>query len=343
MSIRRILPVFMALFAVGIGNSLVSGQEKAHKAEGKDIVTTAVEAGSFNTLAAALKAGDLVGALQGEGPFTVFAPTDEAFAKLPPETLAMLLKEENKGTLVSILTYHVVAGNVDSKQVVELIAAATLNGQRVDINAEKGVKIDIANVVKADIKCSNGVIHVIDTVLMPSSDNIVATASKAGSFKTLLAAAKAAGLVDALSSSEPLTVFAPTDEAFAALPKGTVENLLKPENKDQLAAILTFHVVPGRVFSGDVLSKGELTSLQGGKLKAAMKDDAAFINGAKILATDLDASNGVIHVIGSVMLPPAKTEAGNKGGEMPTSYRKHVCPATGNVTYIAVSPSSSGK
>ena len=334
----------LALISLSLSH-IGTAQEKTLKtAEGKDIVTTAVEAGSFKTLAAALTAGELVEALQGEGPFTVFAPTDEAFAKLPKGTLETLLKPENKGMLVSILTYHVVAGSVDAAAVVELNAAGTLNGQRVDIKTENdGVQIDGANVVKADIACSNGIIHVIDSVLLPSSDNIPATADKAGTFKTLLAAAKAAGLVEALSSDQPLTVFAPTDEAFAALPKGTVESLLKPENKGKLAAILKFHVVAGRVYSPEVLSKGKLETLDGGTLNASVEDETAMINGAKILATDIDASNGVIHVIGSVMLPPAKTQTEGKGGEMPTAYRTHVCPVSGNVTYTAISPSTCGK
>ena len=319
MLIRNLLVALMAVISLSLSHTGIAQEKTRKAADGKDIVTTAVEAGSFKTLAAALTAGELVEALQGEGPFTVFAPTDEAFAKLPEGTLETLLKPENKGMLVSILTYHVVSGSVDSSEVVELNAAGTLNGQRVDIKTENdGVQIDGANVVKADIACSNGIIHVIDSVLMPSSDNIPATANKAGTFKTLLAAAKAAGLVEALSSEQPLTVFAPTDEAFAALPKGTVESLLKPENKDKLAAILTFHVVAGRVYSPEVLSKGELKTLQGGMLTASVEDETAMINGAKILATDIDASNGVIHLIGSVMLPPAKTETEGKGGEMPT-------------------------
>ncbi len=137
--------------------------------EKKDIVETAVAAGQFNTLAAALQAADLVDALKGDGPFTVFAPTDEAFAALGAETIADLLKPENKAKLTQILTYHVVAGNVTSSQVVDLESAETLNGQSVDILVEAGkVKIDGATVVTADITASNGTIHVIDQVILPN-------------------------------------------------------------------------------------------------------------------------------------------------------------------------------
>jgi len=135
------------------------------KAAKADIVDTAVNAGSFKTLAAALKAAGLVETLKGEGPFTVFAPTDAAFAKLPPGTVEALLQDKDK--LTAILTYHVVAGNVKAADVVKLDSAKTVQGSTVAIDATDGVKINDAKVVKADIDCSNGVIHVIDTVLLP--------------------------------------------------------------------------------------------------------------------------------------------------------------------------------
>ena len=136
-----------------------------HEEKAPDIIDTAVAAGSFKTLAAALTAADLVGALKGDGPFTVFAPTDEAFAKLPEGTVEALLKDKEK--LTAILTYHVVAGRVMAADVVKLDEAKTLQGGMVKINAEDGVKINNANVIKADIETSNGVIHVIDEVLLP--------------------------------------------------------------------------------------------------------------------------------------------------------------------------------
>ncbi len=136
----------------------------------KDIVDTAVAAGSFQTLAKALQAADLVNTLKGAGPFTVFAPTDEAFAKLPAGTLDDLLKPENKDKLRAILTYHVVAGEVPSAKVASLSSAKTVNGEEVKITASGGkVIVNNAHVVKADIAASNGVIHVIDTVLLPNT------------------------------------------------------------------------------------------------------------------------------------------------------------------------------
>jgi transforming growth factor-beta-induced protein len=267
------------------------------------IVETAVSAGSFNTLVAALKAADLVDTLNGTGPFTVFAPTDEAFAKLPAGTVEDLLKPENKAKLQAILTYHVVPGKVTSDKVTKLDVAKTVQGQRVDIKVMNGVNIDSAKVVKADVIASNGVIHVIDSVLLPETKNVVEVAQGAGTFNTLIAAATAAGLAETLSTTPNITVFAPTDEAFAKLPAGTVENLLKPENKEKLQAILKLHVVEGNIYAKDALKAGSATALSGGKLTISADGGSAKVNGAGITATDIEAFNGVIHVIDTVLLP----------------------------------------
>lgn len=140
----------------------------ADKGGSKDIVDTAVAAGKFNTLAKALQAAGLVDTLKGKGPFTVFAPTDEAFAKLPPGTVEDLLKPENKEKLTKILTYHVVAGKVPAKDVVKMNSAKTVEGEDLKISAKGGkVHVNNAQVITPDIQASNGVIHVIDTVLLP--------------------------------------------------------------------------------------------------------------------------------------------------------------------------------
>jgi uncharacterized surface protein with fasciclin (FAS1) repeats len=137
--------------------------------ESNDVVDTAVAAGQFKTLAAALEAAELIAALKGDGPFTVFAPTDEAFAKLPAGTVETLLKPENKEKLKAVLLYHVVPGNVTADQVTKLNGQSvkTLQGSSIRVKTTHGVQVDKANVIKTDIKASNGVIHVIDTVLMP--------------------------------------------------------------------------------------------------------------------------------------------------------------------------------
>jgi len=304
----------LALFATSTAPVLAQHDAQPSKAmtpmtKSGDIVDTAVAAGQFNTLAAALKAAGLVDTLKGKGPFTVFAPTDDAFKKLPAGTVEMLLKPENKDKLVAILTYHVAAGEVPAKTVVGLKNATTVNGQRVDITVTGGkVMLDgRATVTKTDIKASNGIIHVIDTVLLPADKDIVQTAAAAGSFSTLAAALNAAGLVDALKGKGPFTVFAPTDEAFAKLPAGTLEMLLKPENKEKLAAILKFHVIPGTVYADQAaaLTKSPKT-LQGTAFTIMAKDGVKIGNSnamASVVAADIEASNGVIHVIDTVLLP----------------------------------------
>ncbi|MEM7262132.1 MAG: fasciclin domain-containing protein [Planctomycetota bacterium] len=269
---------------------------------GKTIVETALGDERFSTLVTAVKTAGLVDALSAKGPFTVFAPTNDAFAKLPKGTVEALLKDKKQ--LTEILTYHVVSGQLAASDVVSRKGAVSLNGQRVDIRVDgKTVMVDKAKVVITDIFCSNGVIHVIDSVILPSSSNLAVTAKSAGQFGTLLAAAKAAGLVDALTKGGPYTVFAPTDAAFAKLPKGTVESLLEPANKDQLAAILKFHIVPGRVYSDAITKPLTPKTLMGQTLHVQPTKAGVKVGEAKVVAADVDASNGVIHVVDAVLLP----------------------------------------
>jgi transforming growth factor-beta-induced protein len=274
------------------------------------IIEVASTNGDFSTLTAALKAADLDGALSGEGPFTVFAPTNRAFASLPDGTVEMLLKKENKDALTGVLTYHVLAGQMDAEHVTSMPGAATLNGQWLQFDAnDKGAFVDASAITTVDIQCSNGVIHVIDTVLIPSSDDIVTTAASTGTFNTLLAAATAAGLADTLANDGPYTVFAPTDDAFSKLGKDTLTTLLLPENKEMLQMILKNHVVSGRVYSPDALKASTATTLAGTSLPIAVKNGAARAGNAKLLMTDIDASNGVIHVIDTVLTENVRTSS----------------------------------
>lgn len=288
----------------------IDGHEK------QDIVDTAASAKMFGTLIAAVKAAGLESALRGAGPLTVFAPTDEAFKKLPAGTVANLLKPENKEMLISILKYHVVSGNVMAADVVKLSSAATLEGKNIDIKVTDGSVFlnGSTKVIKTDIKASNGTIHVIDSVLMPPmkvlmppmKQDIVDTAVSTNMFKTLVAAVQAAGLADTLKGKGPFTVLAPTDAAFAKLPKGTIETLLKPENKDMLVKILTYHVISGDVRAETVMTLKSAKTVQGQKVKIKTKDGVVMINGAKVIKADVEASNGVIHVIDTVLMPKTK-------------------------------------
>jgi uncharacterized surface protein with fasciclin (FAS1) repeats len=306
-----------------------------------DIVDTAVAAGNFNTLVAAVQAAGLVETLKGEGPFTVFAPTDEAFAKLPAETLEAALADP-EGLLTQVLLYHVVPGKVMSTDLSDGLEAATAQGESVVFTVADGVAmVNDAHIVAADIETANGVIHVIDSVILPPSiagaaaseapmaeasaaeaaateeaapaeaaaaADIVDTAVAAGNFSTLVAAVQAAGLVDALKGEGPFTVFAPTDEAFAKLPPETIDALLADPTGD-LTQILLYHVVSGKVMAADLSDGLEAATLQGGSVAFKLSDGGAMVNDANIVATDIETTNGVIHVIDSVILPPAPEAA----------------------------------
>lgn len=275
--------------------------------EAGNIVQVAQAAGSFTTLVAAVKAAGLDGVLSGAGPFTVFAPTDEAFEALPRGTVENLLKPENKHVLQSILLYHVVAAEVTSGQVVKMTSAMTAGGQRVNVDVRNGqVFIDGATVLQADVDATNGVIHAIDRVIMPATEDLISTAVDAGAFNTLAAALQAAGLVETLKGDGPFTVFAPTDEAFAALPRGTVENLLKPENRAALQAVLKYHVISGRIYADDAIGAGVASTLQGGDVRITIKEGRLMVNDATVVSSDIQTTNGVIHVIDRVILPPGK-------------------------------------
>lgn len=288
-----------------------------HSHEGKtvDIVHTAEHAGQFKTLLTALRAANLVEALQGPGPFTVFAPTDKAFAKLPAATVASLLQPKNKAKLQAILKYHVVAGKTMSKDLMKYSNAKTLQGNKVKLS----LAINNAKVIKADVKASNGVIHVVDQVILPNSfkpikgyadkkapvtseKTIVETAVGAGQFKTLVAAIQAAGLADALSGEGPFTVFAPTDKAFAKLPAGTVESLVQPENQAKLQAILKYHVLAANLSSHDIVAAHTVKTLNGLPIYPSVRVDNAAIQMKNIYCR-----NGVIHVIDHVILPQEKS------------------------------------
>ena len=285
--------------------------------EAQSIVDIAIADGRFTTLVTAIQAAGLVETLSGEGPFTVFAPTDDAFAALPAGTLDNLLLPENKQQLADILLYHVVPGKVMAADVAGLdgkMADTALKGKQI------GIKVDMSNVylnenvkvIVTDIEASNGVIHVVDAVLLPPSDetamdkkDIVDTAVADGRFTTLAAALQAAELVDTLKGEGPFTVFAPTDDAFAALPAGTLDSLLLPENKQKLTDILLYHVVSGKVMAADVVGLTSAPTVLGKDLTIKVQDGNVYLNDTvQVIITDIETSNGVIHVIDAVLLPP---------------------------------------
>ena len=299
----------------GKGQGDFKGSQKSEKlSKGKEksgapqkLIATAVNDGRFKTLKAALDAAGLTPFFEWDNPLTVFAPTDEAFAKLPKKVLQNLLKPENKDQLVAILSYHVTVGSSELADALAAKKLKTIEGASIQATFKDGrVRINDAALVNADIKCADGIIHVIDTVLMPPKPErktVLSTAKKAGSFSTLLAAIDAAGLSKVLGGDGPFTVFAPTDDAFGSLPEGTVESLLKKENKDKLIEILKYHVVSGRVSAGDALNSGSAKTLQGNLLKFRVSKGLLKAGDSTIESVGIDGGNGIIHVIDAVLLP----------------------------------------
>jgi len=248
----------------------------------------------------------LASTLAGPGPFTVFGPTDDAFAKLPKAVLDKLMKD--KDLLKNVLLYHVVSGDVYSSQLKnEMLAPSLFTGKDIRINIYKDGKVITATgspVVLADQNATNGVIHVVNRVLFPiPMGNIVAEAANAPDFSTLVTAVKAAGLVETLSGAGPFTLFAPTNEAFRMLPPGVLDKLLK--DKAKLTAVLTYHVVSGTVYSAGLSDGMKAPTVNGADIMVKIMGDNVFINNAKVVMADDAVTNGVIHVINKVLLPPS--------------------------------------
>lgn len=280
-----------------------------------DLIETARADGNFKTFLAAVKAAGLSETLRTAGPLTILAPTDEAFAELGKDTLGELLKPENKARLVEILSFHVVPGwkHTYDKQGMDYLP--TLQGGFIPIYSPSAahwkVRLGGASIERMNVDASNGVLHAIDRVLMPKP-SIARLAAEDGRFDTLLAALKATDLDGLLTSGGPVTVFAPTDEAFAALPEGTLEKLLAPEGREKLAAILKYHVVPGVVQSAEITGRPGIRfaqTLHGGKLEFTIENGRLDVGGASVIRADIEGGDGMIHVIDRVLLPPAKEPA----------------------------------
>jgi uncharacterized surface protein with fasciclin (FAS1) repeats len=362
-----------------------SGSESASSMMENSIVAIADSSNSFDVLSGLLKLTGLDDVLEN-GTYTVFAPTDAAFGALQRETFQALLQPENRELLTEILKYHVMSGEMVSSEL-QSMTAETVEGSSVDVQVgSSGVMIGNAMVTQADIQGNNGVIHVINQVLVPeeianaltstlganaltprtlsdlvsssssrtmgttsmgntsmgmssesamgsgstmtgdrstmgttsmemgtestmearsttASDSVIGVAASNDSFKILTAALRASGLDQVLAAEGPYTIFAPTDAAFAALPAGTIEQLLRPENRDLLVQVLSYHVVPGEM-SSTMLESGATETVQGSPVEVVVSDTGVMVNNARVVQADIEASNGVIHAIDQVILPP---------------------------------------
>ena len=282
---------------------------------------------NFSILEAAIREAGLVDALRGNGPFTLLAPTDAAFGSLLAElNLSAEQLLADKALLTQVLTYHVLPRKLSERRIGNGATPVTVQGQAVTFSIGAGKRPDIgvtdargrkANVIDTNLFARNGVVHVIDKVILPQPKNVVQLAQGLNDFSILVEAVVAAGLVDTLSSTGPFTVFAPTNDAFASLLAElgvTKEALLG--NKPLLSAVLTYHVVAGRVLASDIKDGAKPSTAQGQSFTLSLKGGPSITDArgrkANIVATNVQAGNGVIHVIDKVILPkdeaPAPTQ-----------------------------------
>lgn len=306
--LRKMLPsllprramLALAISTVSVGLAACDDDDEPTAPAPQTITQTAAATSSLSTLVTALTAAELTQTLSGAGPFTVFAPVNSAFQALPADVLTRLLESGNKAILTKVLTFHVVPGRITASQLQNGQTLTTVEGTSLPVTVVNGaVTVGGARVTTADIGASNGVIHLIDGVMLGSMD-IVDNAIVRG-FSSLVSAVQTAGLVTALRGGN-LTVFAPTNAAFAAIPGGA------PTTSTALTPVLQLHVVGSRALSTQLANGQSLqTLLANGRLTVGLVGNGVRLTGprnaANVTAADIVAKNGVIHVIDTVLLP----------------------------------------
>lgn len=290
-----------AVLVIAVAFSGFTLNLKSQAAPTKTVVENARDDGNFTQLVDALNSTGLIDALNGTGPFTVFAPTDEAFDALNESAGNLTLDREN---LTQILQYHVVAGDVMSQDLQNGMTLTSLTGQDLTVIAnESGTYINNAKVISADIDSSNGVIHAIDSVMVPR--NIVQTAENTSDLSTLYDALDRTNLTDTLNGTGPFTVFAPTNAAFEALDE-ELKALLQADdeaNLSQVRELLLAHVVPAKIVDGNGTENQTLTSVNGQKIVFKTNETGVFVNNVEVAMSNVVCTNGVVYVIPEVLTP----------------------------------------
>lgn len=308
-----------------------SSAELSISQSGKNVVQKLAKTGQYSTLITAVTQAGLADTLATTQGITVFAPTDAAFAKIPPADLKALIADKEK--LKSVLTYHVSPRRLRESQLAQRGTAPTLYGANI---AATGTPEDLVlngnvSLTLGDIRATNGIIHSIDTVLTPPAlpKDVVATAIAAGSFSTLVTAVQAAGLEQTLRTTQNITVFAPTDAAFAKIPKATLDAILA--DKALLTKILSYHV-SGRVITAEQIlnaGSGTIRTLAGERIRFVAKDGKVVLNETvMVTATNIKASNGIIHVLDAVLIPPSVANAPTTTVSPTSSTTSTVPPTT---------------
>jgi transforming growth factor-beta-induced protein len=306
-SMRKLSLIIVALAMVSVFASCSKDDENSNP-DSKNIVQTASSDNQFSTLTMALTKAGLATTLEGPGPFTVFAPTNAAFDELFTQLGVTGLDDLSAETLKPILLNHVLSGNIKAADVTTGYVT-TLNNTAPGQNQVKalvlagsGVTIDGSQVIATDIMASNGVIHAIDKVILPAS--VVGHAINNPDFSILVEAVVKAGLVEALSAAGPFTVFAPTNGAFTALFATLGVSGISDLTAEQLTPILLYHVVSGNILATQVSNGNVPTLKEGSTISIVVEGTGVRLNASSnVIATDVQGSNGVIHVIDTVLLP----------------------------------------
>ncbi|CAL1545485.1 unnamed protein product [Lymnaea stagnalis] len=287
-------------------DSAVDVEEARLEGEGRAIIPDLLTQMGLDSLVSLVNKAGLTATLSGPGPFTVFAPTNEAFFKLPEWVQKAV---SNVTILTDILKYHVLAGNVKSSALAnELLVDTVLPGKKLRINLYKKQDATVAtaqcapiDLDKVDEPATNGIVHFLNRVMLPPAGDMVTVLNACSQFKTLVAAVRAAGLANALSGDGPFTLFAPTDRAFRKLPPQALDNLLK--NATALTRVLQYHVVPG-TFCSAGLFNSDVSTLATDKVKIEIIGAKVKVNNARVIVADASVTNGVVHAINQVLIPP---------------------------------------
>jgi transforming growth factor-beta-induced protein len=294
-----IVVVVAAVLLAAVALSGLNLNLSSQATSGKTVIQNAQENGNFTKLIGALNTTGLSETLNGSGPYTVFAPTDTAFAAMN-QTLLNNLTTDN-ASLSKVLKYHVVLGKIMASQLTQNMTLKTLEGSDlVIIMNQTGTYVNGAKIVTKDIESSNGVIQAIDTVLVPQT--IVETMMNTSALSTLTKAVQMANLTDTLNGTGPFTVFAPTNSALAN--STYVNGLIAANDTANLTKLLTYHVVPYRVVMGNDTNSSLLKSVEGSDLVMIVNASGTFINGAKVVTPNIICSNGVVNIIDKVLIPP---------------------------------------
>lgn len=278
----------------------------------QDIIESSSKIDNLSTTVALIDSSDLTATLKSIGPYTVFFPSNSAFDKLPEGTLENLLNPENISELSTILTYHVIPGEHSSSNLADGEELLTVNGQVIKISKVNGnLKVNGAVVETKDIVAKNGVIFVIDTVLMPAPEtvelqpqqiDVIENIERTSNLATLISSLNSTQLSTDLESEGPFTILAPTDSAFAKLPAGTLDSLLEPENESYLIRLLQHHIIEEQYDRENLIDGLSLKALSGLDIVVSKSDNSLEVNGALVIS-EIKAQNGIIYILDKVITP----------------------------------------